>query len=371
MSKSHVKFQKVLVIMILKWNAIVLLLAFLLWAVFVVRKINYFFDVKYKHLAHPIVHASPKYPAYTREDFARWNRTELMIGGIFLFPLRAVGFLIAVTWGWITLHILTLVFKIKDYKEEQPEMFIKLSRCVVRAACRATLFFVGFFHIPIEEKKFNPEKYPELICKKNVSSTLFVSNHVSYLDIIYFLASADTPCFVAKAETIKIPLISLYAQVIQCIFVNRESTQARLAVLNDLKERVSKLNQGRRFSKMVVFPEGTTTNGKGLISFKKGPFVLETPLKLMGLKYGGNFSPCYHLVDVIDSIFCVLSQFRNELKIIQIEGVIEPKGQMDWNVFAESVRQVMSNEFGLILTDGSYEEKIIFEKEQIKPLQKK
>lgn len=357
--------------MILKWNAIMLLLVFVLWAIFVIRKINYFFDVKYRHLAHPTVRVNSKYPAYTRDDFAKWNKTELILGGIFLFPFRAIGFLTTLISGWTALHILTFAFKIKDYREEQPEMFIKLSRFVVRATGRLTLFFVGFFYIPIEEKKFNQDKYPEFTCKKNVRSTLLVSNHVSYLDIIYFLASADTPCFVAKAETTQIPFVSLFARVIQCIFVNRQSTQARLEVLNDLKERAAKLNSGHRFSKMVIFPEGTTTNGKALINFKKGPFILETPLKVIGLKYGGKFSPCYHLVDVLDSIFCVLSQFRNELKVIHIEGVIEPKVKMEWDRFAENVRSLMSNEFDLVKTEGSFEEKNAFEKEHVKPLQAK
>ena len=40
---------------------------------------------------------------------------------------------------------------------------------------------------------------------------------------------------------------------------------------------------------MIIFAEGTTTNGQGLINFKKGAFVTGGPIKLFALKYDTSF----------------------------------------------------------------------------------
>jgi lysophosphatidylcholine acyltransferase/lyso-PAF acetyltransferase len=42
--------------------------------------------------------------------------------------------------------------------------------------------------------------------------------------------------------------------------------------LNKIIERSKLIKDGKVFPPVMIFPEGTTTNGKYLISFKKGAF---------------------------------------------------------------------------------------------------
>ncbi len=71
-------------------------------------------------------------------------------------------------------------------------------------------------------------------------------------------------------------------QLVQPIMVNRDCPDSRKATIAKITERVEKIRQDRRsedglsWSRIIIFPEGTCTNGSQLISFKPGlsPFLL-------------------------------------------------------------------------------------------------
>jgi len=92
------------------------------------------------------------------------------------------------------------------------------------------------------------------------SCGLIVSNHLSYLDILAF--SAAVPCvFVSKAEVERWPIIGRYARWAGCVFVRRhdkgDAARANVSVAESLKNGVP----------VVLFPEGTTTDGHRVLRF--------------------------------------------------------------------------------------------------------
>lgn len=91
---------------------------------------------------------------------------------------------------------------------------------------------------------------------------LLVANHVSWLDI--FAISAVFPAtFVAKAEVRGWPFVGTICERTGTIFVDRGSSRgARRAA----REIAQALNRGAR--PVVVYPEGTTTPGAGLMPFR-------------------------------------------------------------------------------------------------------
>jgi 1-acyl-sn-glycerol-3-phosphate acyltransferase len=92
-------------------------------------------------------------------------------------------------------------------------------------------------------------------------SGLLVSNHLSYLDIL--VLSAVTPAvFVSKAEVRKWPLFGWLAACAGTVFIERER-RTHVGVVN--REIESALNDGVL---VVVFPEGTSTNGETLLPFR-------------------------------------------------------------------------------------------------------
>jgi lyso-ornithine lipid O-acyltransferase len=90
--------------------------------------------------------------------------------------------------------------------------------------------------------------------------SLLVSNHLSYLDILAF--SAALPCvFVSKAEVAAWPIIGRFAEYAGTIFVQRakpgDGSRANSAIAERLRDGV----------RVVLFPEGTTTNGEQILRF--------------------------------------------------------------------------------------------------------
>jgi 1-acyl-sn-glycerol-3-phosphate acyltransferase len=90
---------------------------------------------------------------------------------------------------------------------------------------------------------------------------LLVSNHLSYLDILAI--SAATPAvFVSKADVRQWPLFGWLAKLGGTIFIERER-RTHVGAVN--KEIESALAGGVL---VVVFPEGTSTNGDEVLPFR-------------------------------------------------------------------------------------------------------
>jgi lysophosphatidylcholine acyltransferase / lyso-PAF acetyltransferase len=82
-----------------------------------------------------------------------------------------------------------------------------------------------------------------------------------------------SPGYVAKVEMKKWPAFGYLSEVnLQSLFVKREgSPDGKAKVLQDIKHRQTEAAAGRA-APLVIFPEGCTTNGSGIVTFKKGAF---------------------------------------------------------------------------------------------------
>jgi 1-acyl-sn-glycerol-3-phosphate acyltransferase len=92
------------------------------------------------------------------------------------------------------------------------------------------------------------------------SRGLICSNHLSYLDILVYAAA--TPCvFVAKREVRRWPAFGPLARFGGTIFVDRES---RSSAGDATRQIAAVLGAG---VPVLVFPEGTSTDGSGVQRF--------------------------------------------------------------------------------------------------------
>lgn len=94
---------------------------------------------------------------------------------------------------------------------------------------------------------------------------LMMSNHQSYLDI-WIIPKYAITVFVAKAEVRKMPLVGWGASVVNTVYVDRSNKESRAATKSEIAQRIRK---GRS---VIIFPEGTTGNGNGLLPLKPGMF---------------------------------------------------------------------------------------------------
>lgn len=90
---------------------------------------------------------------------------------------------------------------------------------------------------------------------------LMVANHASYFDILVMSAAARVS-FVAKSEVAGWPFFGLMAKLQRTVFVDR----ARRTASGESRDRIRKrLIDG---DALVLFPEGTSTDGNRVIPFK-------------------------------------------------------------------------------------------------------
>lgn len=95
---------------------------------------------------------------------------------------------------------------------------------------------------------------------------LFMSNHVSYLDIAV-LGSVIPASFVAKKEVASWAFFNILAYLHQTAYIERKST----AIKRETSALEEKLARGRSF---IIFPEATSTDGRSVWPFKSSLFAL-------------------------------------------------------------------------------------------------
>ncbi len=126
-----------------------------------------------------------------------------------------------------------------------------------------------------------------------------VSNHISYLDIIA-VGSIRPLVFVSKHEVKDWPLLGWLARMGATIFIDRSSKKAALAVLNKMEAVIN-----QKIS-IVLFPEGTTSDGYVLKEFKSPLFDLPAKARIpvipVSLRYRGIDSHPINTKSEMDSI---------------------------------------------------------------------
>lgn len=103
-----------------------------------------------------------------------------------------------------------------------------------------------------------------------VRPTLFVANHCSYFDVPV-LASLQRASFVAKQEIREWPLLGLLARLQRSVFISRRRAGIRAA----RDEIARRLDNG---ANLILFPEGTTSDGNRVLSFYSALFSLDRDL---------------------------------------------------------------------------------------------
>ncbi len=95
---------------------------------------------------------------------------------------------------------------------------------------------------------------------------IFISNHMSYLDIPV-IGSVLKASFVAKGEVARWPVFGFLSKLQQTAFISRSKT----TLDNDKNNLETMLKDGRS---MIIFPEGTSTDGRSVVPFKSSLFSI-------------------------------------------------------------------------------------------------
>lgn len=104
--------------------------------------------------------------------------------------------------------------------------------------------------------------------------TLYVCNHISYMDINAIGSVIKEASFIAKKEVSMMPVYGYLSTMQQTAYVSRDRKDA----LKDKNALENMVLEGRN---LILFPEGTTTDGTHVLPFKSSLFgiVLKDEVK--------------------------------------------------------------------------------------------
>ncbi|MEZ5813806.1 MAG: lysophospholipid acyltransferase family protein [Alphaproteobacteria bacterium] len=99
------------------------------------------------------------------------------------------------------------------------------------------------------------------------SQVLYMSNHLSYLDIPAIASVLCFGSFVAKKDVASWPVFGFLSTLQQTAFISRSR--------GDAKKEASALDTMLENGKnLIIFPEGTSTDGQSVLDFKSSLFAI-------------------------------------------------------------------------------------------------
>lgn len=199
-----------------------------------------------------------------------------------------------------------------------------------------------------------------------------VSTHVSWLDPC--IATRYYLCSMTLKESFRtIPLLSTLAINTESLFIPRSASAAEkdklVQLIIDRQELIQSTGQ---YPHILLFAEGTNTNGSGILRFKKGAFAGLKRIRPVILRYDHNssFHPFLDVLPIPVAFILTLSWFCNRCTVYEMpefyptEYMFEThaeQGQQQWEIYAWALREAMSRASGLPTCDMPIREKMVYE----------
>lgn len=135
-----------------------------------------------------------------------------------------------------------------------PQAKVKSSQYIICLFFKSIIFISGS-DITIKGLENVPKDVP----------VLYVGNHRGIFDVLigYTVVKNNTG-FIAKKELEKIPFVSWWMSIINCLFLDRKDIKA------GLKTILKAIDLVKNGTSIFIFPEGTRSSGDEMLPFKEG-----------------------------------------------------------------------------------------------------
>ncbi|XP_051565816.1 lysophospholipid acyltransferase LPCAT4-like [Myxocyprinus asiaticus] len=284
------------------------------------------------HAPHPFVH---------EVSLSKVQRIRGLILGSVLFPVRitlaTLSFLLA--WPFARLRLAGL----SDTERAEPVKGWRrwLFHHIILFFSRAVFFSVGFLWIKVKGRQAGLKEAP----------VLAVAPHSSFLDMLV-LCATGLPTVVSRSENTKLPVIGALLEFNQSVIVSRKDPESRKQCVSQIRDRVA---SNGRWPQMLMFPEGTTTNGRSLIKFKPGAFLAGVPIQPVLLHYPNKPDTVrwtWKGMTWFEALWHTTSQLYTNVTV-EFLPVYTPSQEEQQNpdLYAENVQKLMAKALGVPATD--------------------
>lgn len=185
---------------------------------------------------------------------------------------------------------------------------------------------------------------------------LIVSNHISWLDIFVLNALTHTH-FVCKDDVRSWPVIGWLVEHTETVFIERGSRTAAARTARTIAERLE------RNERVVVFPEGTTTDGTQLLPFRPALFqpaidseaaVLPVALRYLDRHGHPSFAPAYD--GDITFWQCLRAIVLADEVQTHVEFLAPLSAKADRRNLAANAEAIIAMQLGFVAISEPYEE---------------
>ncbi|KAL9272779.1 Lysophospholipid acyltransferase LPEAT2-like protein [Drosera capensis] len=180
---------------------------------------------------------------------------------------------------------------------------------------------------------------------------IVVSNHVSFIEPIFFFYELF-PTIVASDSHDSLPAVGTIIRAMQVIYVNRTSSSSKKFAVDEIKRKAS----SDQFPRVLLFPEGTTTNGRSIISFQLGAFLPGYPIQPVAVRYPFvHFDQSWGHISLGMLMFRMFTQFHNFMEVEYLPIVKSPQNQKEnARRFAERTGCAIASALNVVQTSHAY-----------------
>lgn len=143
-----------------------------------------------------------------------------------------------------------------------------------------------------------------------------------------------------------------------------DATAAQPRVSDAVRRRMDDVATGRLpgTRPLLLFPEGTTTNGRYLLPFKTGAFLAGQPLQPVVIRYGEDrVSPAWEMIPAARHIFLMLCNPVHSVTAFELPVYYPSEEERrDPRLYAANVRKLMLEFSGLQPTAATYTDKMAY-----------
>ncbi|KAJ6836831.1 lysophospholipid acyltransferase LPEAT2 isoform X1 [Iris pallida] len=256
---------------------------------------------------------------------------------------RLVLFGLALAVGYVATKL--ALYGWKDRQSPMPRWRSRLM-WVTRVCSRCILFSWGYHWIKRIGKAASREIAP-----------IVVSNHVSYVEPIFFFYELF-PTIVASESHDNMAFVGTIIRAMQVIYVDRFSPPSRKHAVNEIKRKAA----CNDYPRVLLFPEGTTTNGKALLSFQLGAFIPGFPVQPVVVRYPHvHFDQSWGNISLAKLMFRMFTQFHNFMEVEYLPIIFPLESKQESAVhFAERTSYAMARALNVVQTSHSYADVMLF-----------
>ncbi|XP_065575073.1 lysophosphatidylcholine acyltransferase-like [Artemia franciscana] len=284
-------------------------------------------------------------PFRHRINLSIYDKVKMFISSIVLFPLRVIGVATCLVTSYSIASIGLLGVSEEELKSKPMQGWRRTLQAIV-SKIMVGLFYCSGFRVRVKGRQAMTREAPILV----------LAPHSSVYDalLVFFLGS---PSIVAKEEVKKLPFIGKLVNFTQPIYVDREDPNSRSKTIEEMVRRATSEDP---WQQTLIFPEGTCSNGKSLITFKPGAFYPGVAVQPVCIRYPNRLDTVTWTWDGPEAwktVFYTMTQLVTYAEIEFLPPYVpSDEEKRKPKMFASNVRSEMAKCLEVPIVDYSFED---------------